>query len=202
MDEEKKDPTYEVILDAAKDLFFKQGKIHATTQEIADAAGVNRTLINYYFRSRNAMIDIIFKEAFEEEEKQQETIVLSKLPLREKLENFMDLSFAYAKKYPFMRVFMITYMTQAEIYDFSVKDQIQEMLPVLFSEIEEEMNEGNLHKMEPIQFILNFISLVYMPIFMRPLLQQWMKLSEEEYDRIIASRKEVILNTIYKQKDL
>ena len=42
----KKEQTEELIKATAKKLFFVQGKFDATTQEIADAAGVNRTLIN------------------------------------------------------------------------------------------------------------------------------------------------------------
>jgi TetR/AcrR family transcriptional regulator len=57
--------TEELIKETAKKIFFKEGKFNATTQEIADAAGVNRTLINYYFRSRNTLFDLVFKEARE-----------------------------------------------------------------------------------------------------------------------------------------
>ena len=54
MSTEKKDEaTEELIKNTAKRLFFGEGKFNATTQEIADAAGVNRTLLNYYFRSRD-----------------------------------------------------------------------------------------------------------------------------------------------------
>jgi len=45
--------TEKLIMETAKNIFFGEGRFNATTQEIADAAGVNRTLINYYFRSRD-----------------------------------------------------------------------------------------------------------------------------------------------------
>jgi len=41
--------TEKLILDTAMRVFFAEGRINATTQDIADTAGVNRTLINYYF---------------------------------------------------------------------------------------------------------------------------------------------------------
>ena len=40
----KDEATEELIKNTAKRLFFGEGKFNATTQEIADAAGVNRTL--------------------------------------------------------------------------------------------------------------------------------------------------------------
>jgi len=60
---EKKEITQELIKETAKNLFFVEGKFNATTQEIADAAGVNRTLINYYFRSRDNLMKIVLDEA-------------------------------------------------------------------------------------------------------------------------------------------
>ena len=41
----KKDQTQELIKETTKKLFFVQGRFDVTTQEIADEAGVNRTLI-------------------------------------------------------------------------------------------------------------------------------------------------------------
>ncbi len=38
------------IKDTAKRLYFAEGRINATILDIADAAGVSRTLVNYYFR--------------------------------------------------------------------------------------------------------------------------------------------------------
>lgn len=194
----KKDDTYDVIINTAKHLFFTEGKFNATTQEIADAAGVNRTLINYYFRSRNALIDLVFKDAMEEEEKQQEIIVGSNLPLYDKLERFLDLSFATAKKYPYMEMYMVTHINQHNLCEYRNDDHLKKMLPQIFEEIRFEMDQGRIQKMEPIQFLLNFISLVSFPISMRPLIQQGFDLSDEAFDKILEDRKEVILKTIFK----
>ena len=67
----KEDATYELIINTAKRLFFKEGKFNATTKEIANAAGVNRNLINYYFRSRDTLFELILKEAKAEDDKRQ-----------------------------------------------------------------------------------------------------------------------------------
>lgn len=195
--ESKKDDTYDIIINTAKRLFFAEGKFNATTQEIADAAGVNRTLINYYFRSRNTLIDLIFKEALKEEEKQQEIIVMSSLPLREKFEQYLDFFFKTAKEYPYMEIYMVTHMNQYNLREFRNEDQLK-FLPRIFKEIQEEMDRGNIQQMEPMQFLLNFISLVSFPISMRPLIQQGLDISDKEFAQILDDRKEVILKTIFK----
>lgn len=194
----KEDATYELIINTAKQLFFKEGKFNATTQEIADAAGVNRTLINYYFRSRNTLFELILKEAKEEEIKKQEIIVMSDLPVREKLELFMDHFFEMAKEYPYMEIYIVTQMNQTGMLSFKNNDHIKRMLDKFYVALEVEMASGNIEKMEPIQFILNFISMLSFPVCMRPLIQESMELSNEEYEKILSDRKQVILKSIFK----
>ena len=81
-DEIRKDDTKILIKKMAKKLFFGEGKFNATTQEITDAAGVNRTLINYYFRSRDNLFNLVFEEAHLEEMKKSHAIVSSNLTFR------------------------------------------------------------------------------------------------------------------------
>lgn len=195
---DKKDDTYEVIINTAKHLYFTEGKFNATTQEIADAAGVNRTLINYYFRSRDKLIELVFKEAKKEEEKQQEIIAASAKSLKEKLEAFLDYSFKTAKKYPYMEMYMVTHINQTNFCEVKKEERLKTVLPKIFEEIQEEMDKGNIQKMEPIQFLLNFISLVSFPISMRPIIQNGFELSDEQFEKILDDRKEVILKTIFK----
>lgn len=195
--QKKDDATYELIIDTAKRLFFKEGKFNATTQEIADAAGVNRTLINYYFRSRDALFELVLQKAIEEEEKRREMIVFSDLPVREKLETFIDYHFEQAKKYPYREVYMVTQMNNEAIM-VKDKNHIKRLTEKFYLELEDEMNKGNIQKMEPIQFVLNFISMLIFPVCMRPLLQNSFELDNEGYKKILANRKEVILKTLFK----
>ncbi len=196
--QKKEDVTYELIINTAKNLFFKEGKFNATTHEIADAAGVNRTLINYYFRSRNALFDLVFEEGKKEDERRQKMIVMSDLPVREKLELFIDYFLVQAKTYPYREVYMLTQMTKGEGCVYDKKGHIKEMTEKFYVELEREMEKGTIQKMKPIQFMLNFISMLIFPVAMRPFLQNNFELNEKEYEKILSDRKEIILQTIFK----
>ena len=63
---------------------------------------------------------------------------------------------------------------------------------------EEEMENGRINKMEPIQFLLNMISLINFPLTVRPLIQQNLDINDKDYKRILSERKEIILNTLFK----
>lgn len=60
------DPTRERILAAALDLFSERSFEGATTREIAARAGVTQPLLNYHFRSKDALwraaVDALFEE--------------------------------------------------------------------------------------------------------------------------------------------
>lgn len=195
--QKKEDATFELILNTARNLFFKEGKFNATTQEIADAAGVNRTLINYYFRSRNALFDLVFKEAQKEEKEKQKIIFYQDLPFKEKLERFMDYFFEEAKEYPYKEIYIVTQLNQQNLYSPEDKEHHNQLLDKFKQEILAEMEKGNIQKMKPIHFILNFISLMSFPTGMRPLIQHGLELSDHQYDQILTERKEVILRTIF-----
>ena len=51
------------ILDAAKKVFMHKGLSGARMQDIADEAGINKAMLHYYFRSKDQLFEMIFKEA-------------------------------------------------------------------------------------------------------------------------------------------
>ena len=187
--------TEKLIKDTAKKVFFGEGRFNATTQEIADAAGVNRTLINYYFRSRNNLFDIVFEDAQKQEHDLMEQIVFSDIPFKEKLERHLDVFFEQCKEYPYLDIYVVTQMNQGNCY--KDKDQINTLLDKFYLEVALEMERGTIEKMRPEQFVLNFVSLMSFPVSMRPLLQETMGFNNEGYDKLLEERKEVIINTLF-----
>lgn len=55
--------TEEKIITSAEKLFYKKGKAGTSMQDIADDAGINRTLLNYYFRSKDHLFEAVFRKA-------------------------------------------------------------------------------------------------------------------------------------------
>lgn len=189
--------TEKLIKDTAMRIFFGEGRFNATTQEIADAAGVNRTLINYYFRSRDKLFEQVFEEAHKHEHELTEQIVFSDLPFKEKISRHLDSFFEQAKQYPYLEIYMVTQVNQG--CSFKDHDQMGDLLKKFYKEIEEEMEKGNIEKMRPEQFALNFISLMSFPTSMRPVLQETMGFTKEEFDTLLEERKDIIMKTLFKQ---
>ncbi|KQM20561.1 TetR/AcrR family transcriptional regulator [Chryseobacterium sp. Leaf201] len=194
--QEKKDQTQELIKETAKNLFFVKGKFNATTQEIADEAGVNRTLINYYFRSRDNLIQIIFDEAHRVEKEKSEIIMTSDLPFKAKIAEFIEGSLSTSLKYPYLETYIVSQINKGSCHK---RDVEEDELKKLYKDIEKEMELGNIEKMAPVQFLLNMISLLVFPSAVRPLFLENLMITDQEFDKIISERKEIILNMLFKK---
>jgi len=55
--------TEQRILASAEKFFYQKGKAGSAMQDIADDAGINRTLLNYYFRSKDQLFEAVFRKA-------------------------------------------------------------------------------------------------------------------------------------------
>ncbi|WP_313360681.1 TetR/AcrR family transcriptional regulator [Empedobacter sp.] len=193
-----KDDTEELIKETAKRMFFGEGRFHATTQEIADEAKVNRTLINYYFRSRNNLISIIYEEATRVSNEKSRAIFDRNRDIKEMIGEFIEDSIATSIKYPYLETYIVTEMNKNNtMCSKLMKDDLDVVVNVFYERLEEEMEKGTIKKMEPLQFLLNMISLVNYPFTIRRLLQLDLKLSDEDFKRILSDRKEIILNTLF-----
>ena len=193
--QEKKDQTQELIKETAKNLFFVQGRFDATTQEIADEAGVNRTLINYYFRSRDNLIQIVLEEAQKVEQEKSEIIQDSNLEFKEKIALFIEGSLSTSLKYPYLETYIVSQINKDNCHKKNIE---REHKVKILKDLQREMDLGNIERMEPIQFIFNMISLLIFPSAVRPLLMENMEIDEKEFDRLIADRKDIILKILFK----
>ena len=185
------------IIKTAKKLFFVQGKFNATTQEIADEAGVNRTLINYYFRSRDNLVNMIFESAIQREEELRREFHNSNMTFREKIERYIDHAITQAIAYPYLETYIVSRINDGCF--FKEKDEKDDFINQFIVEFEEEVKKGTVEETTPIQFMLNLSSLISFPFAIRPLLQQKMNISDKEYDQIISDRKEIIMKMLFKK---
>lgn len=187
--------TEQLIKDTAKHLFFAEGKIHATTQEIADAAGVNRTLVNYYFKSRDALFDQVFNEAQEKLVKILDGVMESNMPFREKIANLIDVFLRESMPFPYREIFIITQMNRNDVID--AKRARVKKVNAFLEEIEQEMDKGNIKKMNPRHFCINLFALMAYPLVTAPLYKILYDMQDSEYQALMEERKKLIFEFIF-----
>ncbi len=191
--------TEQLIKDTAKRVFFKEGKLHATTQDIADAAGINRASIHYYYRSRKLLFDKVFSEALEEMHSKMKTVLQQDLPFRQLIEKFIEFFLIRSMEHPYLELFLIAELNDdAEIkHEMLNPEEKAERRAMLDQAINHEVAAGTMKPIKPEHFIVNLMSLCTFPIMAKPVIKTSIGLTEESYAAFIEERKQVILKLIF-----
>lgn len=194
----KDNKTEELIKEKTKVLYFSVGKLEATTQEIADFAGVKRTLINYYFGSKQNLFEILLDEMRLDVHKLVRTILVAEESVYEKVGKLVDQFSLFTESYPFYNIFLINEINQ--LSEQKKKRNYKAALPELvdfFHELEAEMEKGNIPKMDPLNLYINIFALISYPILMKPYYNEIFDVNQAKMDTIFADRKKVILNSVF-----
>jgi TetR/AcrR family transcriptional regulator len=83
------------ILRAAERIFAEQGLAGARTEAIAQAAGVNKALLYYYFRSKNALFMAVIEEHLKEFERRAQEVLGAAGGVRSKLLAYVNMHFDF-----------------------------------------------------------------------------------------------------------
>jgi len=186
--------TEEHIKDVARTLFFTEGRLNATTQEIADAAGVNRTLLNYYFRSRDALFKIVFDEAMLYFKNNLESIITQKAPLKERIEKLVDFLLQEMSDHPYREIFFITHINQNDHEGgIKLKNVFENNWRIFLEEIQSEIDAGHLRSLKPEDYVLNIFSMCVLPVLMKTVYTNMFQISPEDYQLLLDNRKKSIL---------
>lgn len=187
--------TEQLIKDTAKRIFFSEGKLHATTQDIADAAGVNRTLVHYYFRSRDILFEQVVQEAKMDLKKTMDRILKDKVNFKDKLKNIISSFMEETISYPYRELFVIT---EGNRHDKVEADEIHDAhVKPFLDEVRAEMKLGNIKEMDPRQFMMNLFSLIAYPVVAASLNKSILKITDKEFLKMMKERKQIIFNMIY-----
>ncbi|WP_091369381.1 TetR/AcrR family transcriptional regulator [Mucilaginibacter mallensis] len=187
--------TEQIIKDTAKQIFFAEGKFNATTQDIAEAAGVSRTVINYYFRSKDILFQQVFREAMADTGAKMNEVLGADMPFKKKVITFIDMFTTELTKYPYKESFLISEIN-ANGFSFPARDPSPGMQQFL-KEIKLASDSGEIKKVLPINFMINILSLVAYPLLTRRLFEQMLELNDTNFEKLMQERKNMIIDILF-----
>ena len=82
--------TEQRIFEAATAVFHERGFHGARMQEIARRAGINQSMLHYYFRSKDGLFEAVFRATAEEVVGPVLEVLSADLPLFDKLDRFVE----------------------------------------------------------------------------------------------------------------
>jgi TetR/AcrR family transcriptional regulator len=193
--------TQKLIKEKAKILFFQKGFLDATTQEIADEAGVNRALIHYYFRSRELMLDMLLDETLMEKKDRVRSILTADFPFREKIARYIDALVDYGLTYPYLDNFIISETARHpdKVRAFCSRDKVKSS-DLISEQLKEEIKKKRLAPISPEHFMVNLSSLCNYPLLAKSVLKTIHGMTDATYKKFLIERKQIIYMTIFNEE--
>lgn len=198
MTKTEKENTEEKILNAAKKIFVEKGNDGARMQEIADEAGINKSLLHYYYRSKEKLFSAVFKFAFKKFAPDLMSIFQSDHDIFTKITKFVHSYIDIISKNPFIPLFIINEVNKKNAGFVGVFIKNTGININIFEEIiNKEIEAGTINPVDHKQLIVNIIALCVFPFIGRPIIQKVVfEDNEKEYDNFLKSRKEEVSNLI------
>jgi TetR/AcrR family transcriptional regulator len=193
--------TQKLIKEKAKTLFFQKGFLDATTQEIADEAGVNRALIHYYFRSREQMLDTLLNETLQEKKDRVRNILSSDLTFREKIAHYISAVVDYGLTYPYLENFIISETARHpdKIKDFCSKDRVKSS-DLIREGLDAEIRKKKIAPISAEHFMVNLAAMCNYPLLAKSVIQTIHGMTDAAYRKFLIERKQVIYMTIFNEE--
>jgi TetR/AcrR family transcriptional regulator len=189
--------TESIIRKAAMKVFLEKGLAGARLQEIADEAGISRTSLHYYYRSKEKLFQLIFSEALAEMRQRVESISRSDVPVLQKIERFITNYIENAsQEFNFDMFFINEFNQNPELFREVIKEQrTVETVQLFMNEIKEAARKGEIVG-DPEQVFLNLISMSIFPFAAKSLVMNFMQISETHYSQMIERRKEELVRFV------
>ena len=183
------------ILEAAKKVFIRKGFAGARMQEIADEAQINKSMLHYYFRSKEFLFERIMQDSIEVMLPTFMRVISGEGSVIEKVESLVDAYIDNFLKNPHIPMFVLSEISQNRTgfldkmkLNMKAIDQPNGFLKQIMSEQE----QGIIKQMPPNQILINTVSLIIFPFLAKPMLMEMFDVSDDNYLVMMDKRKALI----------
>lgn len=187
----KKEKTQEKIIEAARDVFHRKGYDGARMQEIADTASINKGLLHYYFKSKDALFERVLTLALEKTFRKIMVILNADLPLFEKIEGFCAAYIGMISRNAYLPRFVIHELGKNpdRFIERFVGKAGRPSLSGFFEQVLAEASAGKIRDVDPKHLMANMISMCVFPFLARPMIQLMGEMDHAEFKRFAEERK-------------
>jgi AcrR family transcriptional regulator len=189
----KEASTEQKIKEAAKKLFTQKGFAATRTRDIAEEAGINLALLNYYFRSKQKLFDLIMMENF-----QQFVGGISlafsddTMTVEAKVTKVVNSYIDFLTEFPDLPLFILNELRgNPSNLAMKLNEQVAPARQRFFQQMTEMKKEGKT-QLDAFDFVANLVGLTVFPFVGKPLLQRVTNVNEEQFRAHMDERRKLI----------
>ena len=186
--------TEQKIKAAARLVFHKKGFAAARTRDIAEEAGMNLALLNYYFRSKEKLFQLIMFEAIAGFMQNMGAVFNDENTSLEKkvelvAEKYIDL-FIMEPELP------LFVMSEIRSHGAEILEKLPTVNTIMQSafikQYQKAVKEGKITEPKPLHFIMNLMGMIVFPFIGGPMLRKVGKLNDRQFNKLMQERKKLI----------
>jgi AcrR family transcriptional regulator len=194
----KKDiSTEQKIKDAARAVFIAKGFSGCSTREIAKASGMNVALVNYYFRSKSQLFQLIFNAAMEDFTNTMVEVFSCDFTLQEKMRILIEKEYEFLSQHPELPSFIIQETNRESNIahdNFSFFQKISNT--GIFQQCLEAQQRGEMREIDIFNLTLLILSNCHYPFMSRNMLKGMLKLDDYQLIPSIEVHKKHVSNLL------
>jgi AcrR family transcriptional regulator len=178
----KKDiSTEDKIREAARAVFIAKGFSGCSTREIAKASGMNVALVNYYFRSKSQLFQLIFNAAMEDFTNTMVEVFSRDLTLPEKMKILIEKEYEFLSQHPELPSFIIQETNRESDIAHDNFGFFQKISNTgIFQQCLEAQQRGEMREINIFNLTLLIISNCHYPFMSRNMLKGMLKLNDSQ----------------------
>lgn len=182
--------TEQKIMAAARRVFLAQGFDGARIRQIADEAGVNLALVNYYFTSKEDLFKRIYLETFHTFLGRLAQLLNEATPLEVKIWKIVDRYTDFLLDNPKLPAFVLS-QQRPETNDLYENLEIRSLLESssFHRQLVDEAAQGRIRPIAPLQVLMTIVGCIVFPVMAQPLVASLGALDDAGYRQFMEDRK-------------
>lgn len=160
------------ILESARQEFIQNGLKGTSMQQIADAAGINKSLLHYYFRTKDKLFDAVFSSAFQLFLPRLYEIAASDESIFVKIEYIVDKYMEMLMENPFLPVFILHEINRNPDRLFNMLKQSGLDVAMIREGLISEKDRELIRPVSPVHLVVNTVALCIFPVAAQMLLEK------------------------------
>lgn len=181
--------TEEKIKEAARKVFTQKGYAATRTRDIAEEAGLNLALLNYYFRSKEKLFGLIMAEKIQQFFGILQPVINNPgTSLQEKTEIIVLKYIDLLSENPDLPFFILSEIRNKPEYFSKITSRENPLTgSILVKQFHEKVPGRN-----PLHYLINLLAMCVFPFIMNPVLQKTGVLDEKSFKQLTKERKALI----------
>ena len=186
--------TEEKIKNAARTVFQKKGFAATRTRDIAEEAGINLALLNYYFRTKEKLFQIVMLDTLSDFAQGMISVFCDENTTFEKKIELLACNYVnFAIEFPDVPLFILSEVRNRPDNLFEKIPTMQVILTSVFvRQFQEKVAAGEINEPNLLHFMMNLVGLIIFPFAGRPFLSAIGGLNDAQFYQMMQERKKLI----------